>query len=391
MPLSVVVAGLVARFPLGGVAWDYLQYVAGFARLGCEVFYLEDTGDYCYDPRLQTFTPECSANAAYLARAAARFGLPDGRWCLRNWDGACHGVSLERLMEVLARADLFVNVSGTCWLRDEYRALPMRKVFIDTDPGYNQARIVLGSRPGAERRFASSIERVRAHDAHFTFGENWGAADAAMPATPGIAWRTTRQPIALDLLPPAPPARARPLFTTVMSWKADKGELELDGRRYGGKASAFERYLGVPARFGRRFEVALAGAAPLERLGEAGFAIADADAASGDADRYAAYLAGSRGEWSVAKEVYTAMRTGWFSCRTACYLALGRPAIVEDTGFRPYYPSGGGLFAFSSEDEIGAALEAIDRDYEGACRAARAVAEECFDARRVLAPIAAVA
>lgn len=384
----VVVAGLVARFPMGGVAWDYLQYAAGFARLGCDVFYLEDTGEYCYSPREQTFVADASWNAAYLEETVRRFGLGPGAWCLRNWDDTCHGVSRERLFEVLSRADLFVNVSGTCWLRDEYRALPMRKVFIDSDPGYNQTWIAsAAAAPGADPKLTAAVERILAHDAFFTFAENVGGADAAMPPTPGVAWRPTRQPIVLDLWPLAPPARARPFFTTVASWKAHAFELSWAGRRYGGKAAAFERYMGVPRRFGRRFEIAVAGAAPRERLAEAGFALADPIGASGDPDRYVAYMAGSRGEWSVAKEVYTAMRTGWFSCRTACYLALGRPAIVEDTGFRPYYPCGRGLFPFSSEDEIGTALEAIDRDHEAACRAAREVAEECFDARKVLAPL----
>lgn len=388
--MKIVVSGLVARFPLGGVALDYLQYVLGFQRLGCEVFYLEDTGEYCYNPVEQTFTAGAAWNAAYLGRVAARFGLAEGSWCLRNWDGACHGVSRERLLEVLRGAELFVNVSGTCWLRDEYRALPMRKAFIDSDPGYNHTWLALGSRPGADPKLAGAVERIRAHDVHYTFAENLRGAGCTLPATPGVAWRETRQPIVLELFEPRPPAAARPVFTTVMSWKAHDYELEIDGRRLGGKARSFEPFYGVPERFGPRFELAVAGKAPLDRLRTAGFTLADPAAASGEVDAYLDYLGTSRGEWSVAKEVYTAFRTGWFSCRTACYLALGRPAIVEDTGFRPYYPCGTAIFPFAGTDEIGAALEAIDRDYPAACRAAREVAVECFDARRVLAPMLSV-
>jgi hypothetical protein len=402
--VKVVVAGLVARFPMGGVAWDYLQYAAGFAALGCDVFYLEDTGEYCYNPAEQTFTADATWNADYLGRTAERFGLA-GRWCLRNWDGTCLGASRERLLQVLSEADAFVNISGTCWLRDEYRGLRMRKVFIDTDPGYNQVWIAqaekdaselarkrerVGGSPGPEgpvAKLAGAVERIRAHDVHFTFAENAAGADAALPPTPGISWRPTRQPIALDLLKPAPIAEARPFFTTVMSWKPHEYELEWEDRRFGGKARAMERYMGVPGRFGRRFEVAVAGKAPIGRLEAAGFRIADPSVVSADVDAYVAYLAGSRGEWSVAKEVYTAMRTGWFSCRSACYLALGRPVIVEDTGFRPYYPCGRAIFPFSSEDEVGAALEAVDRDPQAASRAAREVADACFDARTVLRPM----
>lgn len=391
MPPRVVVTGLVARFPLGGVAWDYLQYVAGFARLGCDVFYLEDTGEYCYNPVEQTFTADLAWSAAYLARTAARFGIAPDRWCLRNWEGDCFGASAEDLAAFLETADLYVNVSGMGWLRDEYRALPMRKVFIDSDPGYNQAWIARGSRPGAEPKLAAAVDRVRAHDAHFTFAENVRGPAESMPPTPGIAWRPTRQPIVLDLFLPRPPATARPVFTTVMSWKAHKVDLEHDGRQYGGKAASFEPYMGLPARFGRRFELAVGAGAPRERLLAAGFALVDPTTVSSEVDGYTSYIADSRGEWSVAKEVYSAMRTGWFSCRTACYLALGRPAIVEDTGFRAHYPCGRAIFPFSSEDEIGAALAAIDRDYEGACRAAREVAEACFDARKVLRPILEVA
>ena len=385
--MNVVLGGLIARFPLGGVAIDYLQYVLGFERLGCEVFYLEDTGQYCYDPAEQTFTPDCSRNFAYLTRTLARYGIGEGRFCLRNWDGTCHGVGHERLLEVLRAAELFVNVSGTCWLRDEYREMRMRKVFIDSDPGYNQVWIALGSRPQAERKLAAAVERIKAHDDHFTFAENIGGPGASLPPTPGIRWRTTRQPIVLDLFEPRGPFSARELYTTVMNWSPHGYELEYEGRRYGGKAAPFLRYVGLPERFGKRFEVALAGRAPREQLKAAGFVIVDAALVSANPERYLDYLATSRGEWSVAKEVYTAMRTGWFSGRSACYLALGRPVIVEDTGFSPYYPCGSAIFPFSNEDDVGAALETIDGDYEKTCRAAREVAEACFDARRVLGAI----
>ncbi|HVY61862.1 MAG TPA: glycosyltransferase family 1 protein, partial [Planctomycetota bacterium] len=250
--MKVVVAGLMARFPLGGVAYDYIQYVLGFRRLGCDVFYLEDTGEYCYNPEQYTFTEDASWNAAYLARVAARFGLAEGQYCLRNWNGDCLGVSHDILIQKLRSADLFVNISGTCWLRDEYRDLPMRKVFIDSDPGYNHVWVALGSAPGADPKLAAAVERIRAHDVHYTFAENQRGADCALPATPGIAWRPTRQPVVLDLFEPAPPEAARPELTTVMRWKAHEYELEIGGRKYGGKARSMEPYHGVPARFGRR-------------------------------------------------------------------------------------------------------------------------------------------
>src|SRR6185295_4140107 len=189
------------------------------------------------------------------------------------------------------------------------------------------------------------------------------------------------QPIALSLWP----ARAAPdgVFTTVMSWKIEPLPPTLDGRVYGGKDVEVARFMRLPSRTDETLEMAIAGAAPRAELEAAGWRLRDAREVSATMASYRDYLLASRGELSVAKNAYVATRSGWFSTRSAAYLACGKPVVVQDTGFRAYVPTGPGLHAFSTADEAVAALAAIRGDYTRACRHAREVAETCFDATRV--------
>src|SRR5947207_2417668 len=145
--MRVVVTGLVATYPVGGVAWDYLQYVQGFRALGCEVTYLEDTGPWLYGPAAQTFTDDVRANARYLNDALASLDVALPRcWSLRAPDGAYHGLDEAAVARACAAADLFLNLSGSCWLRDAYRAARL-EAYVDTDPGYSQASPAAGASP----------------------------------------------------------------------------------------------------------------------------------------------------------------------------------------------------------------------------------------------------
>jgi hypothetical protein len=277
---------------------------------------------------------------------------------------------------------LFVNVSGGSFFPD---ALSPRclKVFLDTDPGYNQ--IILSERPSWSENVDRWCAGVRAHDRHFTYAENLGSPDCTMP-TAGIAWRKTRMPVVPELWP-ARPADARPEspWSTVMTWNVFKGKLEYRGVEYRGKADEFSKIAGLPRRLGQQFRVAVGGTeAPLAELAAQGWAAEDGPGATLTPADYQDYLAASRGEVSVAKQVYVALRTGWFSTRSACYLAAGRPAVVQDTGFSNLLPTGRGLHAFATEDEAAAAIEAVEADYPAEMKAARDIALAHFDARQVL-------
>jgi hypothetical protein len=384
--MRVIVTGLVATYPVGGVAWDYLQYVQGFRTLGCEVFYLEDTGQWLYDPVAQTFTDDARGNARWLGDALARLdpGLA-GAWSLRAPDGTHHGVDARGVARVCAGADLLLNLSGACWLREPYRAARV-KAYVDTDPGYSQARILAVDAGIADEDTCFSVDLIRRHDVFFTLGEAIGRPGCRVP-TVGLTWHPTRQPIVLANWPVrrAPDAP----FTTVMSWKIEPTPPVVDGERFGGKDVEFERFLGLPGRTPEALEVALSGAAPRERIRAAGWRLRDAHAVSGTIDAYRDYLTASRGELSIAKNVYVALRSGWFSTRTAAYLACGKPAVVQDTGFTAQVPTGPGLHAFHTAEEAVEALAAVRGDYERACRHARELAERHFRAEDVCARLLA--
>lgn len=380
--MRIVVTGLIATYPLGGVAWDYIAYVAGFARLGHEVFYLEDTGGWLYDPRAQTFTDDVGWNIRYLADAFAYAGVDlSGRWSVRSPDGAHHGASQQETERFCRSADLFLNVSGACWLRDGYRGARCA-AYLDSDPGYSQAKLDAAARGTASEDVTYSVNLIHSHDRFFTFAENINDPSCRIPHC-GLQWIPTRQPIVLEHWPYSYTPSA-PAYTTVMSWKTDVTLPLIDGVTYGGKDLELAAFLDLPRQTAARLELAVAGSAPRERLQALGWRIADPQAKSATMHAYRDYLRQSRGEWSVAKQAYVALRSGWFSTRSAAYLACGKPAVLQDTSFSQHYPTGEGVIAFTTIDEAIAALATIESDYHRHCEAARAFAEREFAAERVL-------
>ena len=379
--MRVVVAGLVATYPVGGVAWDYLQYVQGFHALGCEVWYVEDTGRWLYDPERETFVADATRGARFVGESLAWLDPALARrWAVRAPDGKWHGLDEQAVARAFSGADLFLNVSGACWLREAYRAARV-KAYLDSDPGYTQGRLAAVDAGTADDDTAFSADLVRRHDVFFTLGERIGAPDCLIPSC-GIRWHPTRQPIVLADWP----VRAAPdgAFTTVMSWKIEPTPPELAGRVYGGKDVEFERFLDLPRHVSERLEVALSGAAPRDRILAAGWRLVPSRSASGTMAAYRDYIAASRGEWSIAKNAYVATRSGWFSTRSAAYLACGKPVVVQDTGFAADLERGPGLRPFSTMAEAAAALAAVRADYGRACEHAHMLAERSFAAERVL-------
>ncbi|MGH7785401.1 MAG: glycosyltransferase family 1 protein [Candidatus Binatia bacterium] len=379
--MRIVVTGLVATYPMGGVSWDYLAYVDGFRRLGAEVLYLEDTGGWVYHPQAQTFSDDAAPNLRYLVEALRVIDAPADSWSLRAPDGVQHGLGLDAVARFCRGADLFLNVSGSCWLRDEYRGA-RRTAYLDTDPGYTQATLsaVAEGCASAEQQFSADL--IRQHDRFFTFAEHIGAPDCRVPMG-DLAWRPTRQPVVLERWPVhVGPSAAR--YTTVMSWKPGGAPPVIGGVTYGSKDVEFMRFAALPQRVPVELEVAVGGAVPRGELAAHGWRVVDAYECSTTMAVYQDYLRRSRGEWSVAKQIYVALRSGWFSTRSAVYLASGRPVIVQDTGWSAHYPTGDGLFAFRSLDEAVAALARVEADYAHHCAAARAVAERELAAPRVL-------
>lgn len=384
--MRVVVTGLVATYPVGGVAWDYLQYVQGFRALGCEVFYLEDTGQWLYDAAAQTFTDDANGAARYLGTVLDRLDPALGHaWALRGPDGTYHGLDAASVARVCAGTDLFLNLSGSCWLRERYRAARV-KAYVDTDPGYSQAKLAAVDAGVADESTRFSVDLIRRHDVFFTLGEAIGTPRCRIP-TGGIRWHPTRQPILLANWP----VRRAPdgAFTTVMSWKVEPTAPVVDGRIYAGKDVELERFISLPAQTPERLELAVSGAAPRARLGAAGWQVRDGHAVSATMDDYRDYVLASRGELSVAKNAYVALASGWFSTRSAAYLACGKPVVVQETGFSAHVRPGPGLHPFTSAADAVAALAAIRADYDAACDHARETAATHFAAERVCARLLA--
>ncbi len=381
---TIIVSGLAATYPLGGVAWDYIQYLHGFYRLGHDVYYLEDTGGWAYDPFNVTFVDDLTYHTAYLGDFLKKLepGL-EKRFCVVGPDDRHWGMSAEALADVVKRAEVFINVSTTCQLREAYAKIPV-KVLIDSDPLYTQSGIPDYLAGTAAPEVMANIDNMRRHDVFFSFGENVREDFCAVPK--GIFdWKPTRQPIVLDCWADAPAKPSRDVFTTVLSWQPkEKGPL-VGGVQYGGKNMEFEKLLDLPQKTSATLELALGGGRPpRETLIEKGWKLVDGFSMSQTPWKYRDYIWDSLAEFSTAKNAYVATKSGWFSCRTACYLASGRPAVVQDTGFSRFMDVGEGVLAFADEAGALAGLDAVRADWTRHAKAAREFAARYFDAGAVL-------
>lgn len=392
--LRILVSGLVAQHPgLGGVAWDYLQYVVGFARLGHDVWYLEDSGEWPYrtEPDADgSFTQsDPTPNLLYLEDALKQFGL-SGRWMYRYpLDGTWYGLSEAERRQVMATADVLINVSGVIENPQEYSAIPVR-VYIDSDPVFTQIKL--------DELTHNTLfqQRFKAHNVFFSFGETIHQTSYAGAHT----WIPTRQPVLLEEWECPPPPPGTKTFTTVMNWTSYK-PVTYRGMTFGQKDIQLRKLLDLPQRvenydleiaLGRFMKVhtewqteELQGfTTPRELLEAHGWKVRDASEVTSTIESYRNYIKGSFGEFSVAKHGYVTGQTGWFSCRTACYLAAGRPVVVEDTGFRDVLPTGEGLLSFRNQEEALEAIRQIGADPQRHSEAAREIANEWFDYRLVL-------
>lgn len=383
--MRAVVAGMIATYPMGGVAWDYCQYAAGLERLGLEVYYLEDTGmpNYVVDATSGKSVVNCDYGAAFLERSLSTFSPTLAqRWHYRTFDNRTYGLSAGDFADIVAEADILLNVSGSAMLRDAYRRCA-RTVFIDTDPGWNH--FVIFPRWDAKPR-DEQLLGFRSHDYFFTFAERIGESDCPLPDY-GFHWHTTRHPVIPELWRSINPGKQ---YTTVMTWNFFENvvaahEREYGGVRYGSKEMEFNKIEQLPSRVKVSLEMAVNGVnAPRERWEQLGWSVMSGPHVSRSAETYKSYVAGSRGEISVAKNIYVASRSGWFSGRSACYLAAGRPVILQDTGFSERIPTGEGLLTFSNLEEAVTSLQHVETDYKKHARRARETAEIFFDARLVL-------
>jgi hypothetical protein len=381
---TILVSGMIAGDPhQGGATWSVLQYVLGLARLGHDVYLVEPLAAVALRPAGAPLSE--SVNAAYFRQVCADFRLEQSAALLLAGTRQTVGLPYERLRQVAHRADVLLNISGMLVDHELIGRIPLR-VYLDLDPAFNQLWQV-----------AQGIDRHFAGHTHFvTVGLALGRPECPVP-TCGLTWIPTLPPVVLAHWPVAggvPRGETRTItcdaFTTVGNWRG-YGSIEYKGVFHGQKAHSLRPLIALPTRTWMRFQPAFAihpgETRDLEALSANGWELLDPAQVAGTPALYRAFLQGSRAEFGIAKSGYVVSRCGWFSDRSACYLACGRPVLAQDTGFSNFLPTGDGLFAFHTLDEALAGIEALDSDYPRHARAARALAEEFFDSDRVLATL----
>jgi hypothetical protein len=367
---SLLLAGSVAQRPgLGGHAWVFLQWLLGFRRLGFEVLFVDWlTRDICGG------AVESSEHLSYLTGVMDRFGLADSFSLLdRETGDAVAGLGRPEVLRRAREAAFLLNVMG--FLDDEeILGEARRRVFLDIDPGFGQMWHELGL-----------ADIFQGHDDFVTIGENIGRPGCSIP-TCGLAWITTRQPVVLELWPER--KGAGECFTSVGSWRGPFGPIDFKGTTYGLRVHEFRKVFPLPKLTNQAFELALeideTESRDLTQLSQSGWRLVDPRAAVGSPEAYQRYIAGSKAELMVPRGMYVQTRSGWFSDRSACYLASQRPVLVQDTGLAGLYPIGEGLLTFTTLEEAVSRVEEIGSRHDFHARAARALAEEMFDSDKVL-------
>jgi len=375
---KIIVFGILFWYPLAGVTYQFLHYLIGLRRLGYDAYYVEDSGRYVYSPKLGDFPEDASDNIAAIAPILEAHGFRD-KWAFRGAyeGGQCYGMSEGQIHRLYRDADAFLNVTGAQELRDEHLAIK-RRIYVESDPFKMQALAAQGEQ--------DVIKMLGEHDTLFSFGENLGAADCTVKID-GFQWLPTRQPVAIELWDnPYNIRRQGEAYNTITTWSNKGRQVVYEGETYyWTKDREFMRVIDLPRRRDVPFEMATEVGEDVKRLlGDNGWRQIGAVPISEDIDRYRAYIQRSRGEFTVARDQYVRPRTGWFSDRSACYLAAARPVITQETGFSKFLPTGKGLFGFSGMDDVLAAIDEIESDYEGNCRAAREIADEYFAAEKVV-------
>lgn len=361
--MRIVVAGMLAGVPRqGGATWAALQWILGLLRLGHQVVVIEEVDG-------ERFTGAVSRFSALVDT----FGLDPYAALVHRGTGETAGTARGELLRACAGADLLLNISGTLTDPDLLAAVRQR-VFVDLDPAFTQLWHTQGVDMGLDR-----------HERFVTIGRGLGEPASRVPDC-GRSWVTTPQPIVLEHWPFADVPTSRAL-TTVGHWRA-YGSIHHDGVHYGQKAHALRPLFDLPQRVDASFEPAFA-VHPDERedlaaLERHGWRLTDPDVVAGTPEDYRRFVQSSWAELGIAKQGYVAARCGWFSDRSLCYLASGRPVIAHDTGFGDWLATGEGVFAFTTAQDVAQAVEALRADYPRHRRAARALAVDVFDSDRVL-------
>lgn len=373
--MTILFAGTIGRSGLGGQAWAVLQYLLGLRALGHEVYYLEDCGisSWAYDWEKSEWTAELDSPAAYVQSCLEPFGFGK-HWCYRTNDRTL-GLPLAELIEVCRRADLLVLRAVPMWVWREEYDLPRRRVFIDVDPGFTQAAMLSG-----DKGIADGVARC---EKRFTVGQCVGLNKCLIPQALG-PWMATVPPVYMDEWPPQSKVtpRGTPDFTSVIRWQGFRDQ-SYDGALYGQRDKSFPKFFALPSQVDAKFRIALLGTQP-ETLTRHGWEVVPGEVISKTPESYRNFIQHSRAEFCVPKHGYVAMWTGWVSDRSVCYLASGRPVLMEETGVSERLPTGLGFLTFKDFDEAVVLAREIQQQYEWHSQAARETAQKVFSTQNVL-------
>lgn len=372
-PIAIVV-GFIVKLPLAGMSLYCLHYIRGLMELGYDVYYVErqNYADQCYDPTTRKTTNAPTYGLGYLQRVMDWIGMPPGNQTFIDLDGVCHGGGWAELRQRIRRADFILTVADATWF-DELALCPNR-IFIDGDPFFTQYEMIHGN-----GRLAASI---RAYNHLFTYAVRIGQPDCHVPET-GDHWRPTRPLVATSMWT-VQPTRSNDPMTTVMNWRSGS-DIVHNGRRFGYKGPEFRRLIDLPQRTNRRVAIALGGSeAPRDEIRSKGWELVNPLEATKDIASYRAFIDQSWADIGIAKEAYVVSRSGWFSDRSTCYLASGRPVFHQDTGYTDWLDSSRGVLPFTDMASLLDCIERVERDHESNVRAARRVAEDYFEASKVM-------
>ncbi len=378
--MLIICTGKIANTTVGHID-HVMAYAVGFQRLGHEVYVMDRVGaGRCVDENGQRVPFEQWQGGPHFEQIARSYGLWP-RCCLIYKKGeATRGMSFAEAVGVARRCDLLLTRSGEIHRVPEVFESARRRVYFDGNPGATQVHA---------HQQNGTFDALDRHELLFTLGLNIGSDTCPIP-TDGRQWHPMPRPVFLPTWPTAIDAGCR-RFTTVSSWREGRARFEWQGTDWGEKSDNWLQFLDLPAMTGEEFEIALRVDSTRQEADrrvfhDKGWRLADPGTLH-QLDDYRDFIGKSRAEFSVAHNRVVQFRTGWFSDRTAMYLAAGKPALVQSTGFEPHLPTGKGLLTFSTLEEAAAGIEEINRDYLGHCRAARAIAEQHFDSDKVLAKI----
>ncbi len=374
MRQTVVIAGALAQKPRqGGHTWQFLQYLLGFRRLGWEVLFLDQLEpEMCVDASGQPCPLEQSVNLRYLVEVMQGFGLQDAYSLIYNGGERWIGLSRAQVLERVRNSAFLLNFMSYL-SQEEILGQTPRRVFLDTDPGFGQMWCALGL-----------ADIFGGHDDYVTIGENIGQPACTIP-TCGLPWITMRQPVLLDQWPVQTGGTA---FTSIGSWRGPYAPVIYAGKTYGLRVHEFRQFAPLPSLSARPFQLALDIHAAEEKdinlLETNGWALVDPKVVTRDPWVYREYIQSSLAELMVAKGMYAQSNSGWFSERSICYLASGKPVLAQDTGLQGLYPLGEGLLTFRTLEEAHAGVEEIVGNTPRHARAARALAVDYFNSDKVL-------